>query len=91
MNREQESDTNSVVKAEGGPTGSAFFVIRPAQQDKTTSAVPATANTCPNAKPEVYDVQLPVSYKSGGKTVKASATRLSPKGCLVLTKKPHRV
>jgi hypothetical protein len=66
-------------------------VIRPAQQDKTTSAVPATANTGPNAKPEVYDVQLPVSYKSGGKTVNASATRLSPKGCLVLTKKPHRV
>ena len=43
-------------------------VIRPAQQDKTTSAVPATSNTGPNAKPEVYDVQLPVSYKRGSKT-----------------------
>ena len=66
-------------------------VIRPAQQEKTTSAAPATANTDPNSKPDASDVQLPVSYKSGGKTVKASATRLSPKGCLVLTKKPHRV
>ena len=66
-------------------------VIRPAQQEKTTSAAPATANTDPNSKPDASDVQLPVSYKSGGKMVKASATRLSPKGCLVLTKKPHRV
>ena len=66
-------------------------VIRPAQREKTTSAVPATANIDPNSKPDASDVQLPVSYKSGGKTVKASATRLSPKGCLVLTKKPHRV
>ena len=65
--------------------------IRPAQQEKTTSAVPATANTDPNSKPDVSAVQLPVSYKSGGKTVNARATRISPKGCLVLTKKPHRV
>jgi hypothetical protein len=64
---------------------------RPAQQKKTTSAVPKTAKTDQNTKLDVAHVQLPVSYKSGGKTVKASATRLSPKGCLVLTKKPHRV
>ena len=66
-------------------------VIRPAQQEMSTSTVPKTANTDQNAKPDVSRVQLPVSYKSGGKTVKASATRLSPKGCLILTKKPHRV
>jgi hypothetical protein len=66
-------------------------VIRPAQKEKAKSAAPSTSSTDPNPKPDVSDVQLPVSYKSGGKTVKASATRLSPKGCLVLTKKPHRV
>ena len=66
-------------------------VIRAAQQEMSTSTVPKTANTDQNAKPDVSRVQLPVSYKSGGKTVKASATRLSPKGCLILTKKPHRV
>jgi hypothetical protein len=66
-------------------------VIRPAQQEKTTSEVPATENTDPNSQPDASAVQLPVSYKRDGKTVKASATRLSPKGCLVLTKKPHRV
>ncbi|UCF03185.1 MAG: PilZ domain-containing protein [Deltaproteobacteria bacterium] len=66
-------------------------VIRPAQQEKTTPEVPATATTHPNSEPDASDVQLPVSYKRDGKTVKARATRLSPKGCLVLTKKPHRV
>lgn len=65
--------------------------IRPAQQEKTTSAAPKTAKTDQNAKLDVSQVQLPVSYKSGGKTVKASATRFSPKGCLILTKKPHRM
>jgi hypothetical protein len=65
--------------------------IRPAQQEKSTSVVPKTAKTDQNAKPDVSRVQLPVSYKSGGKTVKANATRISPKGCLILTKKPHRV
>ena len=66
-------------------------VISPAQQEKTTSEVPATANTDPNSEPDTSDVELPVSYKRDGKTVKASATRLSPKGCIVLTKTPHRV
>ena len=65
--------------------------IRPAQQKKTTSAVPKTAKTDQNTKLDVSHVQLPVSYKSGGKTVKANATRFSPKGCLILTKKPLRV
>jgi hypothetical protein len=36
-------------------------------------------------------VRLPVSYNKAGKTVAANATLFSPKGCLVLTKKPHRV
>jgi hypothetical protein len=66
-------------------------VIRPAQQKKSTSTVPKTAKTDRNAKPDVSDVQLPASYKSGGKTIKASATRISPKGCLILTKRPHRL
>ena len=42
-------------------------------------------------EPETIDLQLPVSYKQSGKTVAARATRFSPKGCLVLSKKPHRV
>jgi hypothetical protein len=65
--------------------------IRPAQQKKMTSAVPKTAKTDQDAKLDVSDAQLPIFYKKGGKTVKASATRISPKGCLILTKKPHRV
>ena len=65
--------------------------IRQAQRKMSTSTVPKTANTDQNVKPDVSDAQLPIFYKKGGKTVKASATRFSPKGCLILTKKPHRV
>ena len=34
-------------------------------------------------------VQLPVFYNKGGRTVKGNGTRLSPKGCVVYTKRPH--
>ena len=62
-----------------------------APQAKTTSEVPAAASASANTEPKTSDVQLPVSYNKGGKTIIANATRFSPKGCLVLTKKPHRV
>jgi hypothetical protein len=35
------------------------------------------------------EIQLPVYYNKGGRKVKASGTRFSPKGCVVLTKRPH--
>jgi len=63
-------------------------IARSVQRKKTTPKVPTAAST---NEPDTLDVQLPVSYKKGGKTVAANATRFSPKGCLVLTKKPHRV
>lgn len=34
-------------------------------------------------------VELPVYYNKGGRKIKASGTRFSPKGCVVLTKRPH--
>ena len=37
----------------------------------------------------VPKVELPVFYNKGGRKVKANGTRLSPKGCVVYTKKPH--
>jgi hypothetical protein len=62
-----------------------------AQREKTTPKVPAAASTSASPAPDALEVQLPVSYKQSGKKVAARATRFSPKGCLVLTKKPHRV
>ena len=35
------------------------------------------------------EIQLPVYYNKGGRKVRASGTRFSPKGCVVLTKSPH--
>ena len=64
---------------------------RSVQRKKTSPKVPAPAPTSPSPEPDTLDVQLPASYKQGGKTVVARATRFSPKGCLVLTKKPHQV
>ena len=66
-------------------------IARSVQREKTTPKVPAAASTNPNSEPDTLDVQLPVFYKKDGKTVAAKATRFSPKGCLILTKKPHRV
>ena len=34
-------------------------------------------------------VELTVYYNKGGRKIKASGTRFSPKGCVVLTKRPH--
>jgi len=62
-----------------------------AQREKTTPKVPVAAGTNPNHEPDTVDVQLPVSYKKDGKAVAAKATRFSPKGCLIITMKPHRV
>jgi hypothetical protein len=67
------------------------ITARSVQREKTTPKVPSAASTKANSEPETFAVQLPASYKKGGKTVAANATRFSPKGCLVLTKKPHRV
>ena len=66
-------------------------IARSIQRKKITPKVPAAASTNTSPGPDTLNVQLPVSYKQGGKTVAAQATRFSPKGCLVLTKKPHRV
>jgi hypothetical protein len=66
-------------------------LVPSAQREDTTPEVPAAAGTQPNDEPATLDVQLPVSYKKGGKTVAAKATRFSPKGCLVITMNPHPV
>ena len=66
-------------------------IVHSTQREKTISEVPAAENTSPNSEPETSDVQLPAFYNKGGKTVTAKATRISPKGCLVFTKKPHRI
>jgi hypothetical protein len=66
-------------------------IARSVQRKKTSPKVDATASTSATPEPDTLDVQLPVSYKQSGKTVAARATRFSPKGCLVLTKKPHQV
>jgi hypothetical protein len=67
------------------------ITARSVQRKKTTSKAPAAASTKVSSEPETFAVQLPASYKKGGKTIAANATRFSPKGCLVLSKKPHRV
>ena len=66
-------------------------IARPVQRVKTTPQLPAKARTRPDSESDTLNIQLPASYQKGGKTVAAHATRFSPKGCLVLTKKPHRV
>ena len=66
-------------------------IARSVQRKRISPKVPAAASTSPSPEADTLDVQLPVFYKQGGKTVAARATRFSPKGCLVLTKKPHRV
>ncbi|UCG11155.1 MAG: hypothetical protein JSU72_11385 [Deltaproteobacteria bacterium] len=38
---------------------------------------------------KVPEIQLPVLYNKGGKEVRASGVRFTPRGCVVVTKSPH--
>jgi len=64
--------------------------IQQEERKEATSDGSKPASTDSDLEPEIFDLNLVVSYKKGGKMVTAEVRRLSSKGCICFTKNPHR-
>jgi hypothetical protein len=64
--------------------------IQQEERKEATSDGSKPASTDSDLEPEIFDLNLVVSYKKGGKMVTAEVRRLSSKGCICFTQNPHR-